>query len=64
MQNLSTLKPEYVVDKKGKRKAVILSYKEFERLIEDINDLRDIAVREKEPSRPYAEYHRERIAKK
>lgn len=59
-----TIKPDFVVDKKGKKKAVIIGYKEFEELLEDLEDLRDIAIREKEPSRPFSEYHKERIRKK
>ncbi len=63
MQEL-TIKPNFVVDEKGKKKAVIISYKEFEELLEDLEDLREVVLREKEPSRPFSEYHKERIEKK
>jgi hypothetical protein len=40
---------EYVVDEKGRRKRVILSYKAFTELMEDLADLRMIEARKGEP---------------
>lgn len=39
---------EYVIDSKGRRKAVIMSLKAFERLIEDLDDLQCIEDRRHE----------------
>ena len=48
----------YVVDQNGKRKAVILSVEEYERLMEDLADLSAIALRKKEKSVPSEEVKR------
>jgi hypothetical protein len=37
-----TLHPEYVVDEKQRRKAVLLPLAEWDRIIEDLEDLDDI----------------------
>jgi PHD/YefM family antitoxin component YafN of YafNO toxin-antitoxin module len=42
-----TLNPQFVTDKKGKKKAVQLSLKEYEYLIEELEMKEDIAVYEK-----------------
>ena len=39
---------DFIVDRKGKRKAVILSYKAYENLLEDLADLAVVAERRKE----------------
>jgi prevent-host-death family protein len=45
----------YVVDEKGKRKAVIVPLERYERLMEDLADLSAIAARKKEKSIPWSE---------
>lgn len=40
----------YIVDDKGKKKAVILSIERYEELLEDLEDLAVIASRKKEPT--------------
>ena len=40
----------YVVDQKGKKKSVILSVEDYQRLMEDLVDLSVIAARKKEES--------------
>ena len=40
----------YIVDNKGKKKAVILSIERYEELLEDLEDLAVIATRKKESS--------------
>jgi len=45
----------YVVDKNGKKKAVIISIDSYERLMEDLADLSVIAARKKEKSIPWAQ---------
>jgi len=38
---MNIIKPEYIVNKKGSKKAVILSLKEYENILELIEDLED-----------------------
>jgi len=40
----------YIVDGKGKKKAVILSIERYKELLEDLEDLSMIASRDKEPN--------------
>ena len=39
---------DFIIDRKGKRKAVILPYREYENLLEDLADLAVIAERRKD----------------
>ena len=48
MSIADNLNPEFVVDSKGKRKAVILSFEEYEELLQDLSDLSVIAERREE----------------
>ncbi len=41
---------DFIIDRKGKRKAVILPYREYEDLLEDFADLAVIAERRKDRS--------------
>ena len=59
---MSTTAAEYVV-KNGKRTAVILPIGEYEELLQDLDDLRVIALRKNEPTIPLAEVKR-RLKKK
>jgi hypothetical protein len=43
---------QYVVDGKGRKKAVIMSYRAYQRLLEDLADLKCMEERKHEPSRP------------
>lgn len=38
---IATIKPEYIVNKRGNKKAVVLSLKEYENIMELIEDLED-----------------------
>ena len=40
---------QYIISDKGKKTAVVLSVKEYERLLEDIHDLAVVAERREEP---------------
>ncbi len=40
--------PQYVIDQKGKKTAVLLPLKEYQKLIEDLHDLAVVAEREGE----------------
>jgi len=49
--NITTIKPKYLVDEKGNKKAVVLNFKEYENimeLIEDLEDANDILKAERE----------------
>lgn len=39
---------EYIIDEKGRKKAVVMSYRAYQDLLEDISDLRAIAERKSE----------------
>lgn len=45
---MSALEEQYVIDAKGKKKAVILSLDRYERLLEDLRDLAVVAERREE----------------
>lgn len=45
-------KRQFVVNEKGKKTAVILPIKEYEELMEDLEDLAIIAERRNEPTEP------------
>jgi hypothetical protein len=46
---------QYIVDERGRRTGVVLSLKEYERLLEDLNDLRLVAERVDEPTKSLEE---------
>ena len=41
---------QYVVDERGRKKAVIMSYRAYKQLLEDLDDLRCIEERKNEPT--------------
>ncbi len=54
-----TLEPEYIVDAKGRKTKVILPVDEYERLLEDLYDLRTAANVKDEESIPWEEVKQE-----
>ncbi len=48
MQSIKDINPQYVTNQSGKKTAVLLPISEFERLLEDLNDLAVIAERRDE----------------
>jgi len=46
---------QYVVDKEGQRRAIILPIEEYEELLEDLHDLAIIAERRDEPTISFEE---------
>jgi hypothetical protein len=46
---------EYIVDKKGRKKSVVLDIKEYEELLEDIESLALIADTQNEPKKSFEE---------
>ena len=59
MSNAQTPQPDFVTDQNGKRKAVILSFEEYEELLEDLDDLAVVAERHGEETISHAELERE-----
>jgi PHD/YefM family antitoxin component YafN of YafNO toxin-antitoxin module len=47
-EDMSSLKEQYIVDRKGGKTAVILPFKRYEQLLEDLHDLAVVAERRKE----------------
>ena len=45
---MSTSRQQYVVDREGKKIAVVLPIKEYEQLLEDLHDLAVVAERREE----------------
>lgn len=63
------LHPQYITDTKGKKQAVVLPIKEYNLLLEELDELHDIklydAVKAKnEVSEPFEQYLKKRKAKK
>ncbi len=56
------LKEQYIVNKSGKKTAVILPVDEFEELLEDLHDLSVIAERKNEPSISHSEVKKQLIS--
>lgn len=49
------LHEQFIIDKSGKKKAVILPIEDYEELLEDIRDLAVIAERKDEPTTSFDE---------
>jgi len=47
---MAKIKEQFIVDPKGKKTAVVLPVKEYERLLEDLHDLSVVAERRREPT--------------
>ncbi|MDI6761136.1 MAG: hypothetical protein QMD05_09950 [Candidatus Brocadiaceae bacterium] len=47
---MGKIKEQFLVDRKGKRTAVVLPIKDYERLLEDLHDLSVVAERRHEPT--------------
>jgi hypothetical protein len=48
--NLANLHAQYIVDESNQRRSVILPFAEFQNLLEDIEDLAEVAERREEPT--------------
>ena len=53
-------KTEFIYDENGKKKAVILPIRKYERLMEDLDDLKTIEKRRNEKSVPFNEIKKRR----
>jgi PHD/YefM family antitoxin component YafN of YafNO toxin-antitoxin module len=47
---MGKIKEQFLVDRKGKKTAVVLPIKDYERLLEDLHDLSVVAERRHEPT--------------
>lgn len=47
-----TMHPEYVVDEKARKKAVLISFDEWQQLMEDIEELDDIRAYDRAKQEP------------
>ncbi len=47
------LNPEFITNKKGHKRAVVLPIEEYQELLEDLHDLATIAERREEPTRSH-----------
>jgi len=52
---MKRLHEQYIIDKSGKKTAVLLPVEEYEELIEDLHDLAVIAERKDEPTMSFDE---------
>ena len=55
MIELRDLQAKYITDENGEKTAVVLPIKEFENLLEDLNDLAVLAERRDEPTISFEE---------
>jgi PHD/YefM family antitoxin component YafN of YafNO toxin-antitoxin module len=55
---MATAREEYIVDSKGRKKAIILPIKKYEKLMEDLYDLGLMDACRDEPSTPLEEVER------
>ena len=49
------IKEKFILNKSGRKKAVVLSYRDYEHLKEDLHDLSIIAERKSEPTISHAQ---------
>ena len=59
LSNARTPHPDFVTDENGNRKAVILSFGDYQELLEDLDDLAVVAERQSEGTITQAELERE-----
>jgi hypothetical protein len=55
---MATPREKFILDKKGKKKGVVLSLRLYRRLMEDLHDLAVVAERRREKPLPLAELTR------
>ncbi len=60
---MARTKKQFIVDERGRKRAIILPIREYEELLEDLEDLAIIAERRHEPTEPL-EVVIERLEKK
>ena len=55
---MATPREKFILDKKGKKKGVVLSLRRYRRLMEDLHDLAVVAERRREKPISFAELSR------
>jgi PHD/YefM family antitoxin component YafN of YafNO toxin-antitoxin module len=55
---VSAIREQFIVNRDGKKTAVVMSVKDYQRLMEDLHDLSVVAERREEPSVPLEEVKR------
>jgi len=55
---MSVLQEQFIIDTKGKKTGVILSLKQYQKLMEDLHDLAVVAERRAEEPIPFEEMER------
>ena len=58
LKNMATPREKFILDKKGKKKGVVLSLRRYRRLMEDLHDLAVVAERRREKPISFAELNR------
>ena len=58
LKNMATPREKFILDKKGKKKGVVLSLRRYRRLMEDLHDLAVVAERRREKPISFAELSR------
>ena len=56
---IKDLHPQYIVNEKGEKTSVVLSIKEFEEILEDIQDLAEVAKRKNEKTTSHKDFIKE-----
>jgi hypothetical protein len=65
---MNAIHPQYITDKDGKKVSVVIPLAEYERILDELEELDDIklfdeAKADKEPSMSFDEYVRQRSAR-
>lgn len=47
---MSKIREQFIIDENGKKRAVVLPFRDYQRLLEDLHDLSVIAERRQEPT--------------
>lgn len=55
---MARIRQRFIVDRDGKKTAVVMSVRDYRRLLEDLHDLSVVAERRDEPSVPLEEVKR------
>jgi PHD/YefM family antitoxin component YafN of YafNO toxin-antitoxin module len=57
-KKMTEIRQRFIVDENGKKTAVVMSLRDYRRLLEDLHDLSVVAERREEPSVPLEEVKR------
>jgi PHD/YefM family antitoxin component YafN of YafNO toxin-antitoxin module len=57
-EKMARIRERFIVNRDGKKTAVVMSVRDYQRLLEDLHDLSVVAERREEPSVPLEEVKR------